>query len=178
MDYTSFRTAIGGFNRADVFAYIEKTSHEHRSALREKDQQLAALQGELDALRKEREELQREVASLQAQLQAQPEAAPQEAPAPEASDSRELEAYRRAEAAERSAHVRAARLNGSLNALLSSTQAQLDALTDDTRSAALQVEQELQNVQNCSARSMALLKELTEQLAALTDDTGDTPDVH
>ena len=106
-DFSKFRTAFNGFNRVDVAEYIENTALEHRR--------------ELEQLRAENKRLLAEKqAAEEALRQAQSGAAPAEQPKQEPIcnvTEQELEAYRRAEAAERSALQRAARLREKLEAL-------------------------------------------------------------
>ena len=107
-----FRTALGGFHKGDVAAYIEKTATEHRTKLLEYERQITEL-------REENYSLQQQLNLLMMATPAPvPAAAPVETPAPapvvpvEVTDlmQQELQAYRRAEAAERSAHQRARNL--------------------------------------------------------------------
>lgn len=69
MDNTIFRSALNGFNRQDVMAYIEKTQKEAAEAAAALERQLASLREELDtasqslaACAQEKEELTRELA--------------------------------------------------------------------------------------------------------------------
>ena len=93
----TFRTQLSGFHRGDVAEYIQRTAREHQ-------QELRRLQEELTREREEKEQLLRQLASVQGQ----PQAAPQPKPAvtQEESEALELAAYRRAEAAERTAMQR------------------------------------------------------------------------
>ncbi|MBE6954518.1 MAG: hypothetical protein E7449_01225 [Ruminococcaceae bacterium] len=139
MDYSNFRSAIGGFRRSDVFAYIERTSQEHRQALRELEKKNAALQAENDALKAQ-------LASMQ------PQPAPTVEPTPVDLDAQELAAYRRAEAAERNARRRIAKLNEQVAALSAQTDASLTELDE--------------KAQALAAQATALLTELKESVAA------------
>ena len=93
-----FRTAVGGFHKSDVSEYIAKIAKEHQNQLQEKDKEIQQLRQQLDEAR---DQLSQQAAAPK------PEAAPTsalEAPAEsqeETLDWLELEAYRRAEAAER-----------------------------------------------------------------------------
>ena len=139
MDYSNFRSAIGGFRRSDVFAYIERTSQEHRQALRELEKKNAALMAENEALK----------AQLAA---AQAVPAPAETPA-ETNESLELSAYRRAEAAERSARRRVAKLNE-----------QISALTEQAGTTLSEVDEKAKAI---TEQLAALIAELKENVAAL-----------
>ena len=159
-DFSKFRTSLNGFNRADVTDYIEALCTEHRRAL-------AQAQAEAEDLRKQLEEsrcaldlqiekslaleakLEETETALQSTETALDEAmsllvAPaEEAPAEEETldyNTMELEAYRRAEAMERMAAERTAKLNQHLTDLLDhvasryeQTGTEIQALTEDIR---------------------------------------------
>jgi len=96
-----FRTALGGFNRADVANYIENTAKKHQK-------ELSALKDELTCAQAEKRDALEKLQALTAQLEALQEGrepAPQQ-PAIEDPEALELAAYRRAEAAERTANQR------------------------------------------------------------------------
>ena len=118
----NFRTAFNGFNREDVVHYLEYINAKHTSQVNQLTaenedlrQQLSAqpeedvvesLEAEIESLKAQLEEALAAKAALEercAQLEQQPAPAP-EAPVPTA--SAELEAYRRAERAEREARVK------------------------------------------------------------------------
>lgn len=151
-DFTKFRTSVGGFNRTDVSDYIETLCAEHKRAEKQQREELEALtdrvqaleeansakEAELQAAQDRATELEEALSSTQAALEealsmveelnaqqaaeaAQPEEEPDEDYA-----ALELEAYRRAEAAERMAQERAVRLRQSLNQLLDSVSARYE----------------------------------------------------
>ena len=159
-DFSKFRSSLNGFNRLDVADYIEALCAEHRKALASAQEEAdaltrqlqevwqsleaqnarsAALESELDATRTALDETQAALEQALSDL-TEPEA-PQE-PAAEVPDytSLELEAYRRAEAMERSSTQRAARLRTRLDELLEQvssrceqTGQEIQVLTDDIR---------------------------------------------
>ena len=159
-DFSKFRSSLNGFNRLDVADYIEALCAEHRKALASAQEESdaltrqlqevwqsleaqnarnAALESELDATRTALDETQAALEQALSDL-TEPEA-PQE-PAAEVPDytSLELEAYRRAEAMERSSTQRAARLRTRLDELLEQvssrceqTGQEIQVLTDDIR---------------------------------------------
>ena len=111
-----FRTALQGFNRQDVIHFLQELTQRHES--------------ELCRLRDENRRLREQLA---AQPAPQPAAVPAEpvSPAPQSLAQQELEAYRRAESAERAARERAGQLLAQIDAILSgsplqSTDAQLE----------------------------------------------------
>ena len=159
-DFSKFRSSLNGFNRLDVANYIEALCAEHRKALASAQEEAdaltrqlqevwqsleaqsarnAALESELNATRTALDETQAALEQALSDL-TEPEA-PQE-PAAEVPDytSLELEAYRRAEAMERSSTQRAARLRTRLDELLEQvssrceqTGQEIQVLTDDIR---------------------------------------------
>ena len=140
MDYSNFRSAIGGFRRSDVFSYIERTSQEHRQALRELEKKNAALQAENEALKAKLAEVEATVSAVE--------------PAPtEDHEAMELGAYRRAEAAERSARRRVAKLNEQVASLSEKASATLADVDEKAKALAEQTSN--------------LLAELKESIAAL-----------
>ena len=134
----NFRAALNGFNRSDVVNYIEECSIQHERALRQLRDENARLRADLEALQAEKE------AAAAAQPEPLPEPAgeaepePSAAPAAPASSELELAAYRRAEAAERSARSRAASLCRQVNEIVehaaqqfSASRSDVDALMSD-----------------------------------------------
>lgn len=122
-----FRTAMGGFHKGDVCAYITKISGEHRA-------ETEALTQELENLRQENEALRAKAAAAEAELlslrEGDPETAePAPVPPPENITEMELEAYRRAEAAERLAHQRAKRLYADMQDIYTKAEAQLHTVS-------------------------------------------------
>ena len=119
-DSSPFRSALGGFHKGDVIAYIEKTATQHRSELLQRDQIISTLQEENRSLQQQLNLLMM-ATPIPAAPAAEPEPVPQSEPAPapqvvaeSLGDSElmrmELQAYRRAEAVERKANTRARKL--------------------------------------------------------------------
>ena len=112
-----FRTALSGFHKGDVTAYIEKTALQHRSELLEYEKKITELQEENRSLQQQ----------LNLLMMATPVAAPVPAPAPEPAPApaelmtQELQAYRRAEAVERNANARARKLYQQLEGVCQET---------------------------------------------------------
>ena len=127
-----FRTSLSGFHKGDVAGYIEKTAANHRAEIREYEKVIADLQQQNEALLQQLELLMESNAELEAQA-AKAEAETTDIPEPEAAPQPEesaladinlleLQAYRRAEEAERNANARARKLYQ-----------QLDQMREDAR---------------------------------------------
>ena len=134
MSTANFRTSIGGFHRGDVVNFIEETSIAHEKTVRKLKEDSSKLQQQLAAALAERDALaaQLEQAQLALEIQDAPEeegggsgeevqsSQPVSCEASRTAELDELElaAYRRAEAAERSAQQRANRLFRQVNHLV------------------------------------------------------------
>lgn len=146
-----FRTAVGGFHKGDVCAYITKMSSQHR-------EETAELQQELERLQKENEALLNQAASVEAELQV---LRSDEAELPEAEVSEipenitdlELTAYRRAEAAERLAHQRAKRLY------------------EDMQNIYVQAGSQLRTVSGAAGKAMGTIEEAMHAIKTALEDT-------
>ena len=125
-----FRTSLGGYHKGDVTAYIEKAATQHRSELLECEKTISEL-------REENRSLQQQLNLL---MMVSPASTPVPTPAAEpvlcsmpepvssvepmnAAElmSMELQAYRRAEAAERNANKRARKLYQQMESLCTNT---------------------------------------------------------
>lgn len=108
MDY-QFRSALNGFNRSDVVVYLQNLTEAHKGALLDAQAEASRATEEAARLRDENRMLHMQLAELLArQREAKPaEPAPEEPEAPTL-QQQELEAYRRAEAVERTAAEKAA----------------------------------------------------------------------
>ncbi len=131
MSTANFRTSIGGFHRGDVVNFIEETSIAHEKTVRKLKEDSSKLQQQLAAALAERDALAAQLEQAQLALEAQDvpkqECGEQiqssqpvscEASRTAELDELELAAYRRAEAAERSAQQRANRLFRQVNHLV------------------------------------------------------------
>ncbi len=137
----NFRTALGGFNRQDVVQYIEYMNNQHNakveqlnSQLRNAEEALARAQGNTNgALLAQLEAAQAKCAQLEEQL-----AAAQKT-------DEELEAYRRAERAERKAQDRAAQIYQQANAVLAEATVKVETVSGDMAQIAEQIAAQLEN---------------------------------
>lgn len=144
----NFRTAMRGFHREDVVQYIEYINNKHNAEREQLNTQLqiareelakkqdnTELLAQLEAANARCAELEAKVAQLEADMEelttAQPEEVPtvEEVPAKTAED--ELEAYRRAERAERLARERAAQIYTKANAILADATVTVETVSDN-----------------------------------------------
>ena len=126
-DLQHFRSAFRGFNRQDVVNYIEFMNQKHNS-------QIEQLNTQLQNAREELRQLKATPATAQVQPMAQ-ETTP--------SDT-ELEAYRRAERAERKAQERAAQIYAQANAVLADATGKVESVSDELSELIAQVAAKLQ----------------------------------
>lgn len=156
----NFRSAIGGFNRQDVVQYIEYINNKHKTEIEQLNTQLQTAREALeqqkpavdaDELRKQLEEAQARCAELEAQLAGQSQ---QEAPA---KTGDELEAYRRAERAERLARERASQIYAQANAALADATVKMEAASDSMSEMTEQFTQQLQQTKQKLQEAVASL---------------------
>jgi len=142
--FQNFRSALHGFNREDVVHYIEYLNNVHNAKVGQLNTEIQTLRKELDTLRSaepapdltaELEAANSRIAELEASLEEANARAEQLQNRPQ-TDS-ELEAYRRAERAERIAQERVNQLYLQANGILADATARTDdaatgiaALTD------------------------------------------------
>ena len=125
-----FRTSFRGFNREDVVRYIEYMNQQHKKQLEQMNAQLSAVDPTLAA---RLEAAEARCAQLEAELEAL-----RNAQAAVTTTAEELEAYRRAERAERQAQERAQQIYTQASAVLAdvtlkaeSASAQFTAVADE-----------------------------------------------
>ena len=118
----NFRGAVGGFNREDVVRYIEYINNKHSSQINQLNTEMQALQEELAQLRgktdlsAQLEEANARIAQLEQERDALSAQVEQLSDRPQTDN--ELEAYRRAERAERIAADRVEQLYQQANGAL------------------------------------------------------------
>lgn len=166
--FQNFRSALNGFNREDVVHYIELINNKHNAQVNQLNTEIQALQDQLDSLRSQNAEtenlavqleeaqdrnaaLEQELDALRVQLQ-QAENRPQ-------TDS-ELEAYRRAERAERIAKERVTQLYQQANGLLAD--------------ATIRADEAVEEVSNLTDQVCAQLTQLQAALSAGANTIRDT----
>ncbi len=133
-EFQNFRTAFAGFKREDVVNYIEYMNNKHKSQLEQLNTQLATAQAQLDkfagmdcdALQAQLSAANEKIAQLEEQLAC---CSPDSGAKPVLSGD-ELEAYRRAERAERLARDRASQIYSQANAALADATVKVEAVSD------------------------------------------------
>ncbi|MBO5837229.1 MAG: hypothetical protein J6Q92_04980 [Oscillospiraceae bacterium] len=136
----NFRTALGGFNRQDVVRYIEYMNSQHAMELEQLNSQLQLAQekqGNDAELKAQLEAAQARCAELEAQLGNAAQGIPV--------TGDELEAYRRAERAERLANDRAAQIYAQANAALADATVKIETISDSMSSLTQQLESQMQD---------------------------------
>ena len=135
MTEQTFRSAFNGFNREDVVRHLEYINAQHTAEVNQLRSELEFLRSKETAVCENTKLVEHQAARIRelfdccqaqeatiAELTARLEAAPAEMPNAEA----ELEAYRRAERAERVAQERADEISRQANAILADATAKVD----------------------------------------------------
>lgn len=155
----NFRSAFNGFNREDVVHYIEYLNSKHTGALNQLKSDNQTLADELDALREkpdlteecahlheENQQLHFQIADLSAKIEEltqQLEEAQQFTPLAD----EELEAYRRAEKAERTARERARQIYCQATGALADATAQVDDAAEHFKILSQRIGEQLSELQ-------------------------------
>ena len=140
----NFRTAIGGFNRVDVVRYIEYLNNQHNSQIEQLNTQLQTAQDALAKAAPSDNELLAKLEAAEArcaQLEAQLAENGQTPMQPDG----ELEAYRRAERAERLARERASQIYTQASAVLADATVKVEAASDGINSLVAQLSSQLEH---------------------------------
>ncbi len=166
----NFRPAFNGFNREDVVHYIEYLNSKHTSAVNQLKSENQTLADELEALRatpdltEEYAQLQEENQNLQQQcqdlaaeiesLKLQLEEAQQFTPLAD----EELEAYRRAEKAERTARERARQIYCQATGALADATTQVDDAAEHFKILSQRISEQLAELQATVDKSKSALQ--------------------
>jgi len=145
----NFRSAIGGFNREDVVRYIEYINNKHNMEITQLNNQLENTREALEKakavdnteLREQLKAAELRCAELEARLSEMEKKEP-------VKTGEELEAYRRAERAERLARDRAAQIYEKANAALADATAKVEAISDSMASMADQITEQVTDAKN------------------------------
>ena len=177
----NFRGAFHGFNREDVVRYIEYTNNKHTDQLNQLRNENQALLNELETLRAavgKQAELVAQLDAAKAQLEAvnaqreadQAELAElreQAANSAQALAKEELEAYRRAEMAERAAKERAAQLYRQATGTLADAATHIDTAAGNFRQVAERMSDHMLELQAAVDASKNALLDASDILCAI-----------
>ena len=192
-----FRTALNGFRREDVVRYLEYLNAKHNTEMNHMAQEADSLKSEVAALKAQLSEKKgstepsEDIQQLKAQLEAaeaekkeleavisdlkkEAEAAASEPAAPEMPQenlaNQELEAYRRAERAERVANEKADLIYHRANAILDEASGKIDGASADLSQLAERINSQLQQMQYSINSSKTALKSAVDTMHALHVD--------
>lgn len=183
----SFRSAFNGFNREDVVHYIEFLNNKHNAQLNQMRTEMDDLRAELTLVRQapgrsiklESEliaanqriaELEATLASVTAQL----EQARKHVPTPaESRITEELEAYRRAERAERKANERAMEISTQANGVLADATARVDETAVHFSEMAEMIAEKLAEFRDMMIASKATLRDAATAMYAIRPEEDD-----
>ena len=183
----NFRTAFNGFRKEDVVQYLEYMNSKHhnqisqlmaesaelRELLDKKSDPSEELLSQLEQLRQERDDLEAQLAQVRAEKAALEEklaneeasAQPEEPTRDLASD--ELEAYRRAERAEREARERAELVYFQANGVLSEATGKVDTISGEITEMADHVMSQLTQLQMLVSSSKLALQDAASLLSTI-----------
>lgn len=156
-----FRNSLNGFNKEDVVRYLDYLNSKHDSECNQLKSEIQSLKKELDALSfqisqaaltsESANEANKRYANLEAENQrllAALEEAKKAPPAPVIDSSLELEAYRRAERAERLAQERATQLYQQAHGIIADITAKADEAVANISHASDAFNAQLSELQN------------------------------
>ena len=186
----NFRSALGGFNREDVVRYIEYINNKHSAELAQLNTQLQTArealsqvkaQGDINEVKAQLEAAQARCAQLEAaqarcteleaELAAAKAAQPVAAPVVQEKTFDELEAYRRAERAERIAQERSQMICDQANAALADAGAKVNSAAGAIDEAAKGLDTQLEAYMIAVDNAKATLHEASAALAAIAPVT-------
>lgn len=154
----NFRSALNGFNRKDVVQYIEYLNNQHNAQIEQLNTQLQNAQETLSRVKTtpDTDNLQAQLdATLEKCAQLEAKLAEGGVASPVVGD--ELEAYRRAERAERLARDRAAQIYEQANAALADATLKVEAISDGMNTISQQVTAQIQQAKQDMQEAVASL---------------------
>lgn len=156
-----FRSSIHGFNREDVVQYIEYLTSKNNIAVNQLKSENQTLLSELDALRRQPKAdpaLEQQCADLEAECaQLRQEIAQLQAKVAHELSNAELEAYRRAERAERDAKARAQQIYRQATAALADATAQVDDAAQEFKALSGKISDHITQLQSTVEQSKQAL---------------------
>ena len=161
----NFRSAFHGFNREDVVNYIEYLNNRYTAQLEQLNNQLQESRGEASSdvvvgLQAQLDAAMMRIAELEEQLSVNQEAAV----------SKELEAYRRAESAERLANIRAQKIYEKAQAAIADATALAESATGEFSEVAQRTIAQLQEYQESVAAIVAGFQAAVEAMQSAKPD--------
>lgn len=173
--FQNFRSALNGFNREDVVHYIELVNNKHTAQVNQLNTEIQTLQAELAQLRTQQEgsadcaaqleEALSRCAAMEAELSQAREQLEQAMNRPQ-TDS-ELEAYRRAERAERIANDRVTQLYDQANGILAEATVRADEAATHISQLADSIVSQLPQLQAALVESKNALKDTAAAMYAI-----------
>ena len=159
-----FRSAFRGFNREDVVHYIEYMNQQHAAQVNQLKSQLKALKesGDCEALRQELAAANARCQELEEALNRASEGQPVVSATAE-----ELEAYRRAERAERLALDRAGQIYSKANAVLADATLKAEEASTGLADIAQQITQQFASYQDSIQNTRETLQDAVTALYAI-----------
>ena len=173
-----FRSALNGFNREDVVRYIEFSNARHEAEVTQLKEQLEFYRKELavqsTAAQQAANDRTAELEQKCAELEAENEDLRQqlsEASRKQTSVDEELEAYRRAERAERLAKNRVSQMYAQANAAIADTSANLDAAAANLGQVAQETLEKIQALQAAVTGSKQIITDAAAALGTIRPGT-------
>lgn len=160
----NFRTAFHGFNRQDVVSYIEYMNNRHASELQQLNTQLQNAQGKGQVAA-----LEEKLAAAEARIAELENALVQNGGVVKVGKDEELEAYRRAERAERIAQERSNQICEKANAALADAQLHVDAAACAIDDAAAQLSAQLEVYKAAVEDAKATLHKAADGLSTIAE---------
>ena len=169
-----FRSALNGFNREDVVRFIEFSNSRHEAEVTQLKEQLEFYRKELavqnTAAQQAANDRAAELEEKCAALETENEALRQQlvdAPQKQSSVDEELEAYRRAERAERLAKTRVSQMYAQANAAIADTAANLDTAAANLGQVAQEALEKIQALQAAVTGSKQVISDAALSLSAI-----------
>ena len=154
------------FNRADVANYIERAAKSHQG-------ELARLKNELTVCRAEKQKAESEARLLAARLEEMTGGEPVREAVPEDPEALELAAYRRAEAAERSANQRIRRQMERLGELMDGISAEYASAGEEMKALLCTMTEDMENLQALFGRLEQSFSKTEADMEELENEIGE-----
>lgn len=160
----NFRTAFHGFNRQDVVSYIEYMNNRHASEIQQLKNQLQNAQAQASD-----GDLKQRLEAAEAKIRELEAALAQEGKQAVNCTEEELEAYRRAERAERIAQERSAQICEKANAVLADAGVQVDCAASAIDEAAGKLDAQLEAYKAAVEDAKSTLHQAADALRTIAE---------